>query len=128
LQHSAAVTSLCFSENGFTAATGSTDGSAIIWDLRKLGKNNGCVKKLDIGSAVGSVAFDHSGTYLAIAADDVRVLKAKTSASSRRRQWDVVATYDGHKSAVTGVGFGPSAQWLVTAGLDRQLKFWGIDA
>ena len=121
VQHSAAVTSLCFSENGYTAATGSADGSAIIWDLRKLGKNNGCVKKLDIGSAVGSVAFDHSGTYLAIAADDVRVLKAK-------KPWEVVATYDGHKSAVTGVGFGPSAQWLVTAGLDRQLKFWGADA
>lgn len=117
-EHTAAVNSLTFSENGYTAASGSDDGTAIVWDLRKLGKNNGCIKKIDVGSAVNAVSFDFSGTYLAIAADDVRVLKAK-------KPWDIVATYSGHKSAVTSVAWGPSAQWLVSGSMDRNLKFWG---
>ena len=91
-EHTAAVNSLTFSENGYTAASGSDDGTAIVWDLRKLGKNNGCIKKIDVGSAVNAVSFDFSGTYLAIAADDVRVLKAK-------KPWDIVATYSGEPAA-----------------------------
>ena len=31
----------------------------------------------------------------------------------------------GHKSAVTSVAWGPSAQWLVSGSMDRNLKFWG---
>ncbi|CAE7723717.1 PRP19B, partial [Symbiodinium microadriaticum] len=61
---SGAVLSLSFSENGYLFASGGEDGSAHIWDLRKLQ----AVKSLPTGDggAVTAVAFDLSGTYLAM--------------------------------------------------------------
>ena len=73
---------MSFSENGYYLATGSEDGTAIVWDLRKL-KNT---KTYQVGSAVKKVAFDYTGVYLALAADTVSVYRAK--------KWDSVATCD----------------------------------
>ena len=116
-EHTDVVNSLAFSENGYYLATGSDDGLAIAWDLRKLGKNNGCIKKFEVGSgAVSKVVFDYSGQYLAVASDDLKIFRVK-------KPWDVVATYTDHRSGVTDVGFGPDAQWVVTSSLDRNVKF-----
>jgi pre-mRNA-processing factor 19 len=71
-EHTDRVLSVAFSENGYYLATGGADGQAICWDLRKLQKNNGCIKKLDVGASCSSVCFDYSGSYLAVAADDIK--------------------------------------------------------
>jgi len=71
-EHTDRVLSLSFSENGYYLATGGADSQAICWDLRKLQKNNGCIKKLDVGASCSSVCFDYSGSYLAVAADDIK--------------------------------------------------------
>merc|ERR1712195_259906 len=49
-EHTDVVNSLAFSENGYYLATGSDDGLAIAWDLRRLGRNNGCIKIFELGS------------------------------------------------------------------------------
>lgn len=115
--HKSAVTTIAFSENGYYLASGSADGTCCCWDLRKLKKNHGLVSTIQAGAAVSSVAFDYSGSYLAVGADDVKVYKAK--------KWDLLATYGGHKSAVTAVAFGPDAQWICSASADRNLRFFG---
>ena len=49
-------------------ATGAKDATVKIWDLRKL-KN---IHTITAPSAVHSVAFDHSGQYLAVGGEDLR--------------------------------------------------------
>ena len=75
-EHTDRVLSLAFSENGYYLATGGADSQAICWDLRKLQKNNGCIKKLHVGAPCSSVCFDYSGSYLAVAANDIQYVHA----------------------------------------------------
>ena len=113
--HTGAVTSLHFSENGYSMASGSADGTVRLWDLRKLV----CVKTLAVGSPVRSVRFDHSGTFLAVGADapeGARVLHVKS--------WSVKATFADAAGAVLGVALTNDARVLATVGLDRTLRFF----
>ena len=72
--HTDIINSIAFSENGYTMATGSSDGSVKMYDLRKLK----CLQSIKIDQPVASVSFDYSGTYLGIAANtdlQVKVVK-----------------------------------------------------
>lgn len=62
--HSAPVTSVDFSQNGYYMATTSLDKSLRVWDLRKLK----LLHQIDHDTPLSSVTFDHSGKYLAAAA------------------------------------------------------------
>lgn len=58
--HTAAVTCVAFSENGYLVATGSEDSLVKIWDLRKLK----CTSSLNSAQGViNAVSFDYSGNY-----------------------------------------------------------------
>jgi pre-mRNA-processing factor 19 len=94
-------------------ASGGSDGTVRLWDLRKL-KN---FKNLNMegGGVVSSVTFDHSGSYLACGGNDIRVFVVK--------QWEEIAAFKAHTSAVTGVRFGKHAQFLASTSMDRSLKF-----
>jgi len=87
-----------------------------LWDLRKL-KN---FHSLDLpeGVQINAVSWDYTGTYLAVAADDIRVFSGKAL--------NHIATYNKHTKAVTDVKWGSSAKFLASTSMDRSLKFWGI--
>ena len=63
-----------------------------------------------------SINFDFSGSYLVAGGGDVVVYDTNN--------WQPIATY-GHASTVMDVKFGPSASFVASCGMDRQLKFWG---
>lgn len=114
--HSGPITSLAFSENGYYLATSAEDSVINLWDLRKL-KNFKTIQ-LEENFEIKSLSFDYSGTYLACAGTDVRVYQVK--------QWDVLNSFTEHSAVATGVRFGSYAKTLVTASMDRSLKFYGL--
>ncbi|KAE8988046.1 Pre-mRNA-processing factor 19 2 [Phytophthora rubi] len=122
--HTAPVTALGFSENGYHLASGSEDGVVKLWDLRKatsffeldLKKEQ---PQLKLG-VIHSVNFDASGSHLAVAsAQAVQVLKEVS-----KNRWEVVKTFSDHKAAVTGVQFAPDSSFLASTSMDRSLKIY----
>jgi len=110
--HTGKVTSLSFSENGYYLAT-SAGNVVKLWDLRKL-KN--FFDLPEVGN-VNAVEWDYSGTYLAVAADDIRIFTGKALSH--------IATFSKHSKTVTDVKWGSSAKFLASTSMDRSLKFWG---
>jgi len=114
--HTGHIGAIAFSENGYYLATAASDATIKLWDLRKL-KN---FKTIDLPSdeyQVRDLIFDSSGSYLAIAGNDVRVYITK--------QWDNIKVFADHTQEVTGVRFGHNAQFIASVGLDRTLKLYG---
>ena len=119
------VRCLSFSENGYLLAAGGDDGGANIWDLRKLKT----IKTVDsANSTVSAVAFDYSGTYLALGTGDgtVRVAVVK--------DWAEPLVLGGlHTKAVSALCWGGQAavgavgkqSYLVSCSLDRTCKVVG---
>ena len=107
--HGGAVTSVGFSENGFYLATGSADASVKLWDLRKL-KN--LTTLADLG-AVGSVAFDFTGQFLAVGADELALYETKT--------WKPLTAF---AAPATGVAFGALGGYVVGGAADGTVKLY----
>ena len=61
--HSAPISSVSFSENGYHLASCDEGGTVKLWDLRKLKE----LKSFQVDGAGASVAFDSSGKYLVVA-------------------------------------------------------------
>merc|ERR1711871_375255 len=61
--HSAPISSVAFSENGYHLASVDEGGTVKLWDLRKLKE----LKSFQVAGAGASVSFDASGKYLVVA-------------------------------------------------------------
>jgi pre-mRNA-processing factor 19 len=114
--HRGQISGLAFSENGYYLATSAEDSCIKLWDLRKL-KNFKTIQ-LDDGYEVRDVAFDQSGTYLAVAGSDIRVYLCK--------QWTELKVFNDHTAAATGVRFGKFASYIASTSVDRTLKLYGL--
>lgn len=114
--HEGPVSSLSFSENGINMVSGSHDGTVRLWDLRR---GVSCVKTHQLGGAVNSVRFNHSGTFIACGGHKTHLLHTK--------KWLVVNTFEENKgSPVMGVALTNDARVLASVGMDRTLRFYGI--
>ncbi|MDQ3762875.1 MAG: TIR domain-containing protein [Actinomycetota bacterium] len=114
--HNGPVSAVAFSPHGPTLATGSNDGSVVLWDLtdpaqpRRLGS-----ALAGHNSAVSAVAFSPHGPTLATGSNDGSVvLWDLTDPAQPRRLGSALA---GHNSAVSAVAFSPHGPTLVT-GID----------
>lgn len=112
--HKGEITDLCFSENGFYLATAAKDNTIKLWDLR----GPTIINTLKLDTSVKRLHYDYSGKYLAVAAgNEIRLFTGK--------QLEFVHTFSDHTASVTDVKFGRDALFLVSASMDRTLKFWG---
>lgn len=127
-------------------ATAAQDNAVKIWDLRKLSN----LITLDLPFSALTLAFDYSGSYLAVGGASLRCgsrplpivfLPARPfffvaaasahpafAAAARRlygtKTWEKVAEL-AHPKEVTGVVFGPNASFVATASADRSLRVFG---
>jgi pre-mRNA-processing factor 19 len=111
--HTDGVTSISFSDNGYYMASGSKDGTARIWDLRKLK----CKEELRLveDAPVNAVQFDDSGSYLACSAGE------KIIVHTAGKQFNNLVELEGHDSAVTCLRWGKDAHTLYSSGMDGRL-------
>jgi len=123
--HTGYCVSLDFSRDGTLLASGSRDGTAILWST-KTWKATQTLQNPDKDSLfsgqgmVEDVAFSPDGKTLAMASREATV-----------PLWDVtggklLATLKGHSSAVTAVVFSPDGRTLASGSADQTVRLWNV--
>jgi WD40 repeat protein len=119
--HTGAVTAVAFSPDGSMIATGSADGTAILWDATRA-ESNPVVLRGHAG-ALTSLAFSRDGRWLATAGVD-----------GTARLWDVRKPekdphiLSGHQGGINALAMSPDGHWLATAGQDHTARLWDLKA
>jgi eukaryotic-like serine/threonine-protein kinase len=114
--HTGAVMSVAVNPLG-RVATGSTDGSVRVWDLKTLQQ----VWRRDDAGSTRSVAFSPDGHWLASAAEElVHVWDAASGFG--------VARLTGATGRVNAVAFSPDSRSIVSGGDDQNMRVWNIGA
>jgi WD40 repeat protein/ABC-type branched-subunit amino acid transport system substrate-binding protein len=113
--HIGQVSTVAFSPDAATIATGGQDGSARVWDAAT-GQ-----QRLDLTGHAGSVnavAFSPQGSLIATAGDD-----------GTARLWDAATgqprlVFAGHGREAERLAFSPDSQWLAVTSLDGMVRLW----
>lgn len=112
--HSHVVNSIAFSPDSNILASGSSDGTAKLWNVATSRE----IATLKVGTAVTSVALSPNGKTLAFGSSD---FTAKLWDIGERRE---LATFRGHTKDVTAVAFSPDGRIFVTGSWDATVKLW----
>lgn len=111
------ITSLAYSSDGETLASGSEDKTARLWDV-----GTGKERFILQGHAgqIWDVALSPDGKLLATASEDKTI-----------RLWDTttgheVARLEGHDGSVWGVAFSPDGKLLASASWDTTIRLWDV--
>lgn len=115
LGHKKEVTALAFSPDGTYLASGSAEGTTLIWDVEK---GRVACKTRGHLATVSEVVFDASGKYLLSGGGDNMV-----------RRWQVssgrfAGIFKGHLGPVTSVAFGSDADTVLSGGVDGSVRLW----
>uniref|UniRef100_UPI0028A71526 serine/threonine-protein kinase n=1 Tax=Planktothrix agardhii TaxID=1160 RepID=UPI0028A71526 len=117
--HSDAVSSVAFSPDGRTLASGSFDNRIKLWDVQS---QREIATLTGHSSYVTSVAFSPDGRTLASGSDDNTI-----------KLWDVqsqrqIATLTGHSDVVYSVAFSPDGRTLASGSSDTTIKLWDVQS
>ncbi|KDO22725.1 hypothetical protein SPRG_12152 [Saprolegnia parasitica CBS 223.65] len=111
--HRASIRSLAWSNtNEFQLASGATDGSIRVWDIRRSGAT-ACL-----------LCLNHDG-----AADVPRRIEVASSSKKRKMSQDphiaaAASSALAHTKAVQSLAFTPDGRFLVSSGADRAMRLW----
>ena len=110
---------IAFSPDSMTIATGSTDCTIKLWDVKTLQQ-----KRILKGhrEKVQAVAFSPDGETLASGSWDSTI---KIWDISPNPQKDTI-TLNGHRGVVHSIAFNPNGKFLVSGSADNTIKLWDI--
>jgi WD40 repeat protein len=113
--HDGPVNSVAWSPDGRCLATGSDDGTVMLWDSA----SGGMLHPLEEHSnSVLTVAWSPDGQRLASGSSD-KTVKIWDAASGR-----VIHSLEGHGSLVYSVAWSPEGQRLASGSSDKTVKIW----
>jgi len=114
--HKSRPNCIAFNLNGYFVGSGDESGIVNIWDLRKL-EATATMDNFG-GNRVCALAFDNSGSYLAVGQPyGVELFQCK--------KWkERLTSLRHHNKDVTGIRFGSYANFLVSCSRDRTLKIF----
>ena len=127
--HTSQITSLAFSPDGATLASGSHDGTAIVWDVTT-GENLVRITVDENRVHVYSVAISPDGSLLATAYHNfVKFDEFTVRFDHRVRLWEVstgehIATLEEHDHVVYTVAFSPDGTSLASGSHDGTVMLW----
>ena len=114
--HTDEVTSVSFSPDGATLASGSLDGRTILWDV----ESRGLIATLN-GDGVTSVSFSPDGALLASGSWDGRVTLWNVETREQ------IAPLSGHSDEVASVSFSPDGATLASGSQDGRVILWNLE-
>lgn len=118
--HAQTVQSLAFSPDGALLASGTYDGTILVWEVGAAGRAR-LLATLRTHSHIVRVLAFHPDSHLL----------ASGSADRTIRLWDVhegkvLQTLSGHTGEVTKLAFHPDGKTLISSSADRVLKLWDV--
>ena len=128
--HDLTPTCVSLSKDGRFAFSGSKDGSLLMWDIES-GKKTSLLPASSRGDdgnkrEILTLATSDAGRFLAVGGRDnrVRIFDIRKTSSS----YPVVATFEGHKKAVTALAFRPRTLDLYSGSDDRCIRRYDLNS
>ena len=123
--HSSYVSSVAFSPDGTTLASGSADQTIILWDVSDVQQPHALGQPLQGHSdRVLSVAFSPDGTTLASGSYDKTIMLWDVSDPQQPRA--LGQPLKGHSSYVSSVAFSPDGTTLASGSEDTTIRLWDV--
>jgi WD40 repeat protein len=111
------VTSVAFSPDGRTAASGDTAHNSVrVWDLDRMEE----IHRLDVGTSVRSVAFSPDGCHLLVADGTLHVWEFKGGQPAPKRRLSIV--HDG-AGVTSNAVFSPDGRFVLAGFGNGSLRF-----
>ena len=130
--HHQQVNAVSFNAKGDLLASGSDDGTVLIWH-----QNGSIAATLNPKPAnqaaqphrVTSVVFSPDGQTIATASSDrsIQIWRINGDTNSNTLDIRLVKILNGHRDWVTSLSFSPDGQTIASASRDQRVKLWSLD-